>query len=101
MEFIYLPTFSTSDLLNAEYLVGYILYFYIYSTFEGRAVFVEDVYVSKDYRQKGLGTQLWRSVAKVTIRLQHYYFLSCPVCKRCLNFRKQQQKAAREWTSQF
>ena len=46
-------------------VVGYALYFFIYSTFEGRSSFLEDLYVKKDYRGQGIGTALWKHVAKV------------------------------------
>ena len=35
-------------------VVGYALYFFIYSTFEGRSSFLEDLYVKKDYRGQGI-----------------------------------------------
>ena len=47
-------------------LVGYVLYFYTYSTWEGKSVYMEDLYVTPDYRHKGVGTQLWSSVVKVS-----------------------------------
>ena len=46
-------------------VVGYALYFFIYSTFEGRSSFLEDLYVKKAYRGQGIGTALWKHVAKV------------------------------------
>jgi len=43
-------------------LVGFTLFFYTYSTWEGRSVFMEDLYVQPQHRGKGLGTKLWKSV---------------------------------------
>uniref|UniRef100_W5N9F4 Spermidine/spermine N1-acetyltransferase family member 2a, tandem duplicate 1 n=1 Tax=Lepisosteus oculatus TaxID=7918 RepID=W5N9F4_LEPOC len=46
--------------------VGYALYFYTYSTWKGRAVYMEDLYVMPEYRVagKGLGCALMRRVAQ-------------------------------------
>ena len=48
-----------------DQLVGYVLYFYTYSTWEGRSVYMEDLYVTPACRGHGLGTRLWQSVVKV------------------------------------
>ena len=64
-----------------ERLVGYALYYYTYSTWNGRAIYVEDLFVKEEYRSrliysflldfnlsslgKGLGTALMRECAKV------------------------------------
>ncbi|XP_055057019.1 diamine acetyltransferase 2b [Misgurnus anguillicaudatus] len=45
--------------------VGYALFFYTYSTWKGRVVFIEDLYVMPDYRGKGIGKALMATVAKV------------------------------------
>ncbi|XP_066516193.1 thialysine N-epsilon-acetyltransferase-like [Hoplias malabaricus] len=46
-------------------VVGYVLYFYTYSTWRGRCVYMEDLYVMPDFRGKGIGKALMASVAKV------------------------------------
>jgi GNAT superfamily N-acetyltransferase len=44
---------------------GYALFFEFYSTFQGRAgIFLEDIFVRPQYRQKGIGTELLARVAK-------------------------------------
>jgi len=43
-------------------LVGFSLYFYAYSTWEGKAIYMEDIYVQPDFRGKGIGTKLWKKV---------------------------------------
>uniref|UniRef100_A0A0E9VUX4 N-acetyltransferase domain-containing protein n=1 Tax=Anguilla anguilla TaxID=7936 RepID=A0A0E9VUX4_ANGAN len=35
--------------------VGYALYFYTYSTWKGRSVYLEDIYVMPEFRGKGIG----------------------------------------------
>lgn len=46
-------------------LIGYALYFYTYSTWEGRMLYMEDLYVCPEYRGEGVGSRLWKTVAKV------------------------------------
>ncbi|KAJ1495189.1 histone acetyltransferase [Baffinella frigidus] len=56
------------DVLFAEVdgaVVGFALYFHNYSTWEGLGIYLEDLYVKKDFRGRGIGTQLIRGVAKV------------------------------------
>ena len=36
-----------------ETLVGFVLFFYTYSTWEGRSVYMEDLYVTPTHRNKG------------------------------------------------
>ncbi|XP_017565354.1 thialysine N-epsilon-acetyltransferase [Pygocentrus nattereri] len=45
--------------------VGYSLYFYSYSSFKGRAVYMEDLYVMPEFRGKGIGKALMRKVAQL------------------------------------
>ncbi|XP_017287422.1 diamine acetyltransferase 2b [Kryptolebias marmoratus] len=46
-------------------VVGYALYFYTYSTWKGRAVYLEDLYVMPEFRGNGIGTGLLCKVAEV------------------------------------
>ncbi len=48
-----------------EKLVGYCLYFFTYSTWEGRCIYMEDLYVTPAARKQGLGKALWRECVKV------------------------------------
>lgn len=46
--------------------VGYALYFYNYSTFLGRpGLYIEDVFVSKEYRGRGVATALFKKCAHI------------------------------------
>ncbi|KAJ0181508.1 hypothetical protein K1T71_003593 [Dendrolimus kikuchii] len=45
-------------------IVGYALYFPTYSTWEGRAMMLEDLYVRQQVRRKGVGQKLFDAVAK-------------------------------------
>jgi GNAT superfamily N-acetyltransferase len=47
-------------------VAGYTLFFEFYSTFQGRSgLFLEDIFVRSEYRQKGIGVALLARVAKV------------------------------------
>jgi diamine N-acetyltransferase len=53
-----------AQLNTTKQLIGYVLYFYKYSTWSGRCVWMEDIYVKPQYRRIGVGFKLWQSVAK-------------------------------------
>jgi len=47
---------------------GYAVYFYNYSTWLGRnGIYLEDVYVSPAYRQRGAGKALLRHIARIAV----------------------------------
>jgi GNAT superfamily N-acetyltransferase len=49
--------------------VGFALYFYNYSTFQGRpGIFLEDLFVNPEFRGKGIGRALLAHLAKVAVR---------------------------------
>ena len=39
-------------------LIGFALFFFTYSTWEGKCVFMEDLYVQPEQRGKGIGTKV-------------------------------------------
>lgn len=45
--------------------IGYALYFFSYSSWKGRAVYMEDLYVMPDFRGKGIGKALMSKVAQL------------------------------------
>ncbi|XP_064207656.1 thialysine N-epsilon-acetyltransferase-like [Anguilla rostrata] len=45
--------------------VGYIVYFYTFSTWKGRSMYLEDIYVMPEFRGKGIGKALLSKVAAV------------------------------------
>ncbi|KAK7176987.1 hypothetical protein R3I93_001052 [Phoxinus phoxinus] len=45
--------------------VGYSLYFYTYSSWKGRAVYMEDLYVMPEFRGKGIGKALMAKVSQL------------------------------------
>ncbi|XP_040005972.1 diamine acetyltransferase 2b isoform X1 [Xiphias gladius] len=46
-------------------VVGYALYFYSYSTWKGRSVYLEDLYVMPEFRGNGIGKGLLSKVAEI------------------------------------
>ena len=47
---------------------GYASFFYFYSTFQGRpALFLEDLFVTEEFRDKGIGKALLAAVAKLAV----------------------------------
>ncbi|XP_077021974.1 thialysine N-epsilon-acetyltransferase isoform X1 [Tamandua tetradactyla] len=46
-------------------LVGFGLYYFIYSTWKGRSVYLEDIYVKPEYRGQGIGSKIIKKVAEV------------------------------------
>jgi len=52
---------------DTDALAGYALFYYKYSTWEGRCIYLEDLYVTPDCRKKGIGLALFKSVAKIAV----------------------------------
>ncbi|XP_063786747.1 thialysine N-epsilon-acetyltransferase [Pseudophryne corroboree] len=50
-------------------LAGYALTYFIYSTWEGRSLYLEDLYVTPQYRGKGIGSKLMSAVAESCLSL--------------------------------
>lgn len=47
-------------------IVGIALYYYKYSTWKGKCLFLEDIIVTENYRGKGLGKLLFNQVVEVS-----------------------------------
>jgi GNAT superfamily N-acetyltransferase len=47
--------------------VGYALFFAFYSTWRGRQIFLEDLFVREPFRGKAIGTSLMAQVAKIAV----------------------------------
>ena len=56
-----------------DVLIGFVLFFYTYSTWEGPSVFMEDLYVTPASRGQGLGTKLWQGVVQVKKNMFLHY----------------------------
>ena len=51
---------------------GYALFFDYYSTWTGRGLFLEDVFVREQFRGKGMGKALLSAVARIAVRENCY-----------------------------
>ncbi|ELU00249.1 hypothetical protein CAPTEDRAFT_21951 [Capitella teleta] len=49
-------------------LVAYCVYYYSYSTFRGRSIYLEDIYVSGSSRNQGVGKKLLQKLAQVGLQ---------------------------------
>ncbi|KAK3096118.1 hypothetical protein FSP39_023414 [Pinctada imbricata] len=56
-----------NKLSSSGKLIGYALFYNTYSTWGGCSVYLEDLYVTPEWRSKGVGTKLWATVAKVAV----------------------------------
>jgi GNAT superfamily N-acetyltransferase len=50
-------------------VAGYALFFDCYSSFQGRGIFLEDLFVSDEFRGKRVGTALLSRVAEIAVEL--------------------------------
>ncbi|KAH9514660.1 Diamine acetyltransferase 2 [Bulinus truncatus] len=53
-----------AEIKDSPQLIGYALYFSIYSTWEGASLHLEDLYVTPAFRGRGIGTQMWKKVTE-------------------------------------
>ena len=49
-------------------LCGYAIYYNSYSTWKGRALYLEDIFVRKEFRNKGIGEKLFMQVINIAIK---------------------------------
>lgn len=55
-----------------QQVAGYALFFDFYSTWAGRGLFLEDLFVRESFRGRGIGTALLASVANVAVEQNCY-----------------------------
>ncbi|XP_012631747.2 thialysine N-epsilon-acetyltransferase isoform X2 [Microcebus murinus] len=48
-------------------VVGYGLYYFVYSTWTGRCIYLEDIYVTPEHRGQGIGSKIIKKVAEVAL----------------------------------
>lgn len=54
-------------LVDGKY-AGYAIYYFTFSTFEGKGgLYLEDIYVRKEYRNKGIGKRIFKKLAKICV----------------------------------
>ncbi|XP_053693218.1 thialysine N-epsilon-acetyltransferase [Sabethes cyaneus] len=55
---------SNGELLTCTRLIGYAICFYSYSTWQGKSFFLEDIYVKPNYRKRGYGELLFKTLIR-------------------------------------
>lgn len=49
-------------------IIGFVLYFFNFSTFEGRAgLYIEDIFIDDKYRARGYGKVIFKELAKIAL----------------------------------
>ncbi|XP_077294930.1 thialysine N-epsilon-acetyltransferase-like [Arctopsyche grandis] len=56
-----------ADLKCESKLIGYSIFFNTYSTWEGKSLMLEDIYVQPSHRKKGVGKKMLSAVAKFAV----------------------------------
>jgi GNAT superfamily N-acetyltransferase len=56
------PIFDFFVALDQDQIVGIAIYYFRYSTWKGKRIYLEDIIVTESYRGKGLGSILFESV---------------------------------------
>ena len=62
------PRFRTLIAQWDEQPAGYALFFNYYSTWAGRGLFLEDLFVRQEFRRRGIGKALLASVARIALQ---------------------------------
>ena len=53
---------------NEKRIIGYTLYYFTYSTWDGRNIYMADLYVTPDFRRQGIGKLLWKACVQVSLK---------------------------------
>uniref|UniRef100_UPI00398F624C thialysine N-epsilon-acetyltransferase-like n=1 Tax=Pristiophorus japonicus TaxID=55135 RepID=UPI00398F624C len=53
---------------RGQTIVGYAMYFFTYTAWKGRALYLEDLYVMDECRGKGIGGEFLRRIAEIAIQ---------------------------------
>ena len=53
------------SLNEEENVIGFALYYWRYSTWKGKSFYLEDFFVQKDYRSKGIGKELFEECLRI------------------------------------
>ncbi|KYN04570.1 PREDICTED: diamine acetyltransferase 2-like isoform X1 [Cyphomyrmex costatus] len=61
------PLYFCNVATSNEKVIGYTLSYYTYSTWCGKSMYLEDIYVTPDFRGKHVGSKLIKAVAKEAI----------------------------------
>lgn len=76
-----------------EQIVGFALYYLSYSTWKGKCIYLEDLYVKPDYRKLKIGSQLFDQVVQVakTLRVRRMDWQVLDWNEPAINFYQRKQ----------
>ncbi|XP_056632007.1 thialysine N-epsilon-acetyltransferase-like [Diorhabda sublineata] len=57
-----------AQLPNVSKIIGYALFFHSYSTWNGKAMVLEDLYIQPEYRKRGVGKKMFLEVMKLAYK---------------------------------
>ncbi|XP_043288360.1 thialysine N-epsilon-acetyltransferase-like isoform X2 [Venturia canescens] len=60
------PLFKAFVVVDNAKIIGHALYYYTYSSWEGKSMFLDDFYISPNYRNEGIGDKVFEAVAKIS-----------------------------------
>lgn len=74
-------------------IVGMALYFFTYSTWKGRVLYLEDFYVKPEFRKKGIGSRVFNELKKIAkaAKCGRFAWLVLDWNEPAINFYKKQK----------
>ncbi|HBH05847.1 MAG TPA: GNAT family N-acetyltransferase [Flavobacteriales bacterium] len=64
------PHFEFHVAIVRQEIIGFALYFFRYSTWKGKCLYLEDIWVDEEYRGNGIGKKLLDLVVKIAFESQ-------------------------------
>ncbi|XP_072753362.1 thialysine N-epsilon-acetyltransferase-like [Anoplolepis gracilipes] len=61
------PLFFCNVATSNEKIIGYTIFYYTYTTWRGKVMYLEDLYVTSEFRGKHVGIKLLKAVAKEAV----------------------------------
>lgn len=58
------PLYGSFVAINKSEIIGFALYYYRYSTWKGKCLYLEDLYVKEQYRRSGAGYKLFDKIVE-------------------------------------
>ncbi len=76
---------------EGEEIIGFALYFFNFSTFEGKAgLYLEDIYIDEDKRGRGYGKEIFKKLAQIAMerRCSRFEFVCLDWNEKSIEFYK-------------
>ncbi len=62
------PLFKALIIEAKDIQIGFCLYYYRYSTWKGKSLYLEDLYIQPEYRGNGIGKYMMRYLASIAVK---------------------------------